>query len=251
MIDVSFHSSALSREMQYRVILPANLAAGQRLPVLYLLHGGAGGFRDWSNYSDVARYAERGLVLVMPEGNESYYTNSFARPQDRYEDYIVHDLITDVERRFPVSGQRNGRAIAGLSMGGFGAIVLSLKHPDLFLFSGGLSSALDVPIRPFSITRIGQWRQHRSIFGPWGSPSRQDSDPYVLARSVDPGNAPYIFLSCGEQEGLLPANRKFAALLKERNFRYEFHAGPGRHDWGQWNRRLPDLFKSLAKQLGK
>ena len=69
--------------------------------MLYLLHGGGGGFRDWSNYSDVAGYAERGLILVMPEGNSSYYTNSADRPQDRYEDYIVHDLIADVEQ--PIS----------------------------------------------------------------------------------------------------------------------------------------------------
>ena len=145
MIDVTFHSAALNRDMPYRAILPANIAPNQKLPVLYLLHGGGGGFRDWSNYSDVAGYAERGLILVMPEGNSSYYTNSVDRPQDRYEDYIVHDLIADVESRFPAAIGRAHRAIAGVSMGGFGAVVLALKHPDLFVFAGGLSSALDVP----------------------------------------------------------------------------------------------------------
>jgi S-formylglutathione hydrolase FrmB len=180
MIDVTFHSAALSRDMQYRAVIPANIALNQKFPVLYLLHGGGGGFRDWSNYSDVAGYAERGLILVMPEGNSSYYTNSADRPQDRYEDYIVHDLISDVESRFPASTGRTHRAIAGVSMGGFGAVVLALKHPDVFVFVGGLSSALDVPSRPFSIKRVGQYRQHSSIFGPWGSPSRRASDPFVL-----------------------------------------------------------------------
>src|SRR5947208_2023935 len=71
--DVIFHSVALARDMQYRVILPANISNGDRLPVVYLLHGAGGNFRDWSNYSDVARFAERGLILVMPEGNDSYY----------------------------------------------------------------------------------------------------------------------------------------------------------------------------------
>ena len=251
MVDIRFHSAALNREMPYRVVLPATVAAGQKLPVLYLLHGGGGGgFQDWTNLSDVARYAERGLILVMPEAEESYYTNSYAHPQDRYEDYIVHDLIVDVESRFPVAKERSHRAIAGLSMGGFGAVVLALKHPDLFVFAGGLSSALDVTFRPFSMKRIGQWDEYRSIFGPWGSPSRRASDPFVLAGSASPEHAPFIFLTCGEQEGLLPVNRRFAALLKERNFRYEFHAGTGGHDWEQWNRRLPDLFESLMKQLG-
>ena len=74
--------------------------------MVYLLHGGGGGFRDWSNYSDVARFAEAGLLLVMPEGESSYYTNAVDPPQDRYEDYIVHDLIADVESRFPVATGR-------------------------------------------------------------------------------------------------------------------------------------------------
>lgn len=251
MVDVHFHSTALNREMQYRAVLPANIAAGQKLPVVYLLHGGGGGhFQDWTNLSDVARYAERGLILVMPEAGESYYTNSYAHPQDRYEDYIVHDVIADVEHRFPVAAERSHRAIAGISMGGFGAVVLALKHPDLFIFAGGLSSAIDVTFRPFSMKRIGQWREYRSIFGPWGSPSRRASDPFVLAHSADSGNAPFIFLACGEQEGLLPANRRFASLLRERNFSYEFHTGAGGHDWDQWNRRLPDLFESLIKRFG-
>ena len=75
--------------MQYRVILPEAIATGQKLPVVYLLHGGGGGFRDWSNYSDVAKYAKKGVILVMPQGNFSYYTNSATAPADRYEDYIV------------------------------------------------------------------------------------------------------------------------------------------------------------------
>jgi S-formylglutathione hydrolase FrmB len=100
MQDVSFHSAALNRDMKYRVIMPRDVAAKQRLPVVYLLHGGDGSFRDWSNYTSVAQYAERGLILVMPEGDDSYYTNAEWRPQDRYEDYIVSNLIADVESRF-------------------------------------------------------------------------------------------------------------------------------------------------------
>ena len=249
MIDVTFHSAALNRDMPYRAILPVSIATNQKLPVIYLLHGGGGGFHDWSNYSDVAGYAERGLILVMPEGNSSYYTNSADRPQDRYEDYIVQDLISDVEQRFPASSGRTHRAIAGVSMGGFGSVVLALKHPDLFVFAGGLSSALDVPSRPFSIKRIGQYRQHSSIFGPWGSTRRRASDPFVLARSADPAQTPYLFLTCGDQEGLLPTNRRFAAMLQARHFSYELHTVAGGHDWNQWSRNLPALMKSVLSHI--
>lgn len=249
MQDVRFESATLRRAMPYRVILPANIPPGTRLPVVYLLHGGGGGYRDWSNYSDVADLAERGLILIMPEGESSYYVNAAARPNDRFEDYIVNDLIADVEGRFPAIRDRANRSIVGVSMGGIGAVTLALKHPDLFVFAGGISSALDVPSRSFSIKRIGQYRAHAAIFGAWGSEHRRQNDPFVLARTSDPKSASYFFLTCGDQEGLLPANKRFAALLESRGFKYEFHAGPGGHDWNQWNRRVPELFRSLTQHV--
>jgi putative tributyrin esterase len=249
MLDVTFPSASLHRDMRYRVILPSSIPLHQKLPVAYLLHGGGGGYRDWSNYSDVSRFAEQSLVLVMPEGNSSYYVNAAERPQDRYEDYITQDLIRDVESRFPAASGRKNRAIVGVSMGGFGAIVLALKHPDLFAFAGGMSSALDVPTRRFSLRRVAQYRAHAQIFGPWGSEPRTTSNPYHLAKSVDPAKTPYLYLTCGEQEGLLPANQRFATLLRNHGFKYEFHPGPGGHDWNQWNGRLSGLVESLRQHL--
>jgi len=248
-LDVTFHSASLNREMPYRVILPVSVKQGERLPVVYLLHGGGGGFRDWSNDSDVARFAEAGLILVMPEGASSYYTNAVDPPQDRYEDYIVQDLIADVESRLPVETGRPNRAIVGVSMGGFGAVKLALRHPEVFIFVGGISSAIDVPRRPFTIKRLSQSRHYGAIFGAAGSQTRRDNDPFVLARTADPAVLPYFFLTCGEQEGLLPANREFADLLARRHFRFDFHTAPGNHDWNQWNAWLPTLFQSLSGRI--
>ena len=250
MQDVSFFSTSLQRQMPYRVVLPANYSSmGRKLPVLYLLHGGGGDFREWTNDSDVAQYAN-GFILVMPEGKSSYYVNSATTPQDRYEDYIVKDLIRDVEQRFPAAQTRDERAIIGVSMGGFGAIVLSLKHPDLFAFVGAMSAAIDVPTRPFSIKGISQWRHHRSIFGSWNSQQQRENDPYVLAYSADVTKVPYFFLSCGDKEGLLPANTKFAGLVRKRDFPYEFHVVPGGHNWNQWNAEFPEVYQVLYHHLG-
>jgi putative tributyrin esterase len=247
--DVRFHSPALNREMPYRAMLPSNIGPAQKLPVVYLLHGAGGGFRDWSNYSDVARFAPAGLILVMPEGGSSYYTNALDPPQDRYEDYITSDLISDVEHRFPAAPGRTNRAIVGLSMGGFGAVKIGLRRSDLFSFVGGLSSAIDVPRRAFSIRRFGQSRRFHSIFGGGGSETRRENDPFVLVGWASPKTAPYLFLTCGEQEGLLPANREFAALLAQHHFRYQFDTMRGGHDWNQWNAWLPVLFASLIEHL--
>jgi S-formylglutathione hydrolase FrmB len=114
MQDVTFYSQAVRRNMQYRVFLPER--SQTRLTVVYLLHGGGGTFRDWSNYSDVAQFAGSDFLLVMPQGDYSYYSNAAERPQDRYEDYIVNDLSADVESRFSARQDRAGRAIIGVSM---------------------------------------------------------------------------------------------------------------------------------------
>lgn len=250
MRDVIFHSAALRRDMRYRVFFPASIRTDQKLPIAYLLHGGGGDFRDWSNYSDVSQFAENKLVLVMPEGNYSYYVNAVERPADRYEDYIVQDLLSDVEGRFPLAKGRANRAIVGVSMGGFGAIKIALSHPDLFAFAGALSPAIDVPRRQFSLRRVQQSTALRSIFGPSGSDARRRNDPFLIAKSVTPPSSPYLFLSCGRDESLLEPNRQFAALLAKQHLPYEFHIVPGGHEWAQWNEEVPKLFERLFAYVG-
>lgn len=253
MQDVSFFSTALKRQMPYRVFLPAGLTPDKKLPTVYLLHGGNGEFRDWSNYSDVSQYAgfarSGGLILVMPEGAFSYYQNAVLKPEDRYEDYLANDLISDVENRFPAAKGRENRAIIGISMGGFAAIKLALSRPQLFFFVGALSPSIDVLHRRFSVKRIGEWWRIRAIFGPMGSSSRQSMDPFLLIQSADPAATPYIYLGAGEREPLLEPNRRFAGRLKERHFAYEFHIKPGGHDWGEWDAQIPGCFESLLQHL--
>jgi len=123
------------------------------------------------------------------------------------------------------------------------------KHPQLFVFAGGLSPAVDVPTRPFSIKRIAQWKFHSSVFGPSGSQTRRENDPYGLAKEADPQTTPYLFLTCGEQEGLLPANQKLAGILKERGFRYGFVTQRGDHNWEQWDQQIPGWFDRILSQL--
>ena len=239
--------------MPYRVFLPATIIPGQKLPVVYLLHGAGESYQSWSNDSDVAGYADPaksgGLILVMPEGDSSYFVNAAGKPEDKYEDYLADDLIADVETRFPAARGRGSRAIVGVSMGGFAAVKLALSRPDLFVFAGALSPAVDVPSRRFSWRRWQQSMRFRSIFGPDGSEPRRRDDPFVLVRTADPARTPYLYLTAGEQEALLEPNRRFAALLHERRFAYEFHTKPGGHDWNDWNSQVPGCFEGLLHRL--
>jgi len=254
MQDVTFHSAALNRDMPYRVFLPAAVASGQKLPVVYLLHGGdGGGFRDWSNGSDVAAYAARNLILVMPEGAFSYYMNAAEKPADRYEDYVLQDLIPDVDARFPVSERRENRAIVGISMGGFAAIKWALSRPDLFVFVGALSPSIEVVNREFRVRNrlpgIQEWWRLRTVFGPPGSETRRSRDPFVLVESARPDQTPYIYIAVGEKERFLEPNRRFARRLQERGFRFEFHTSPGIHNWSLWEAQISGCFDSLLQHM--
>ena len=250
MQDVTFYSPSLARQMPYRVFLPANRMPAAKLPVVYLLHGGGSDYRSWSDNSGVSQYALRGLILVMPEGGDSYFMNEVERPSERYEDYITKDLVADVEGRFPARKDRAGRAIVGISMGGFAAVKYAFSHPDTYAFVGALSPSIDVPFRHYSFRRIGQWWKFRNIFGPVDSEERAARDPSTLIRTANAQSVPFIYLTAGRQEPLLGPNRQFAALLKRYGVAFEFHTAPGWHDWSQWNAQIPGCFARLFQQLG-
>lgn len=249
MQDVIFHSAALNRDMPYRTFLPEKVVPGQKLPVVFLLHGGNGDFRDWSHNSDAARYAAQGLILVMPEGAFSYFMNAAMKPKDRYEDYLVNDLISDVETRFPAAKGRENRAIVGISMGGFAAVTLALSRPELFVFVGAFSSSVDAPRRRLNIKGIEEWWRFRTIFGLWRSGSRKSRDPFVLVEAADPAKTPYLYLTAGDQGPLVKPNRRFASRLRELHFPFEFHTQPGGHNWAEWNAQIPGCFDSLLQRL--
>jgi len=249
MQDVTFFSPALNRNMPYRVYLPAKLLPGQKFPVVYLLHGSGGSFQNWSNYSDVGHYATQSLILVMAEGGSSYYVNAALKPEDKYEDYLVRDLISDVEARFPAASGRANRAIVGVSMGGFAAVKLALSRPDLFIFAGAISPAIDVPSRRFSLHRWGQSLRFRTLFGPDGSSTRHAADPFLLVRSANPAQTPYLYLTSGDNEPLIEPIRRFAAIAFARHLNSEFHTKPGFHTWNQWDAQIPGCFDSLLDHL--
>lgn len=249
MQDVTFQSVALARDVTYRVYLPETVASGVRLPVVYLLHGGGGDFRDWSNRSDVGRYAAKGYVLVMPEGYLSYWVNAALSPSDRFGDYFTNDLIRDVEQRFPVSTERSGRAVAGISMGGYAAVRSALVRPELFAFAGAISPAIHVPSMPFSWRRFGQSVRLRRVFGPDGSAAREANDPFAMIKTAEPARTPYIYMTAGDRDPMLAQIKKFARQLEQSGFAYEFHTMPGGHDWNEWDAQVPGCFERLMEKV--
>ena len=247
--EVTFESAALGGPAKYLVALPEGYeAATNPVPVLYLLHGLTGGYRDWSTRTRLFDHlADANLLVVMPDADDSWYVNAGERAG--YEDYVALDLVADVERRFRALATREGRAIAGLSMGGYGAIKIAFRYPDKFSVAGSFSGAFEV-IRD---GRPGRWvrdpKAFRRLFGPPGSPRRIENDVFLLARKADPAMVPYFYLDCGTGDPLLPANRDFVAILRQRKVAYEYHESPGAHRWDYWDRRLPELLRVIEQRL--
>jgi S-formylglutathione hydrolase FrmB len=225
--------------MKYRVLLPDGYEqSDERYRTLYLLHGLTGDYLDWSTRSDLAAIA-RGLqlVIVMPDGENAWYTNAADRGP-RFEDYIADDLVKDVENKYRVIRSQYGRAIAGLSMGGYGALKIGLKRPGIFAAAGGFSSALGVTDPKFDEAMPAYKEQLFRIYGPAGSDTRAANDILVIAEKAVPARAPALYLDCGTEDGLLDSNRELAAALKKRGLTYEYHEVPGGHTWQYWNRRM-------------
>jgi S-formylglutathione hydrolase FrmB len=233
----------------YRVIEPTSFKPGERICVGYLLHGNGSGFREWSTYSSIGELAVDNYVLVMPEGHSTYFMNSATKADDRYEDFVTRDLIADAEHDLPQPIGRSSRFIAGNSMGGFAAMVLAFKHPDLYAFAGALSPPVDFPKRAFTLRRISQSLGVRRIFGPEGSATRSSNDPFLLARAANPDSVPFLFVSVGDQESLREPVERFNRALTARSIPHIFLLGRGGHNWQQWNGNLPMLLESLETTM--
>jgi S-formylglutathione hydrolase FrmB len=254
---VQFRSQLINRTLPYNVILPPDYRQSRttRYPVLYLLHGLSGHYSDWLTRTNVADYAAHyRLIVVMPEGNDGWYTDSATVPNDKYESYILKDLIPDVQKRYRTIETRFGRGIAGLSMGGYGALKFGLKFPASFIFAASISGAIEAPAwAEKDLPNTGAMRDSvLSVFGAVGSETRKANDIFAIVR-VLPANRvatlPYFYLDCGTEDGLFSASPQFAALLHEKKVPHEFRELPGDHNWAYWDQQVQEVLKIAALKL--
>jgi S-formylglutathione hydrolase FrmB len=246
--DVRFPSASIGGLLWYRVVVPT-VAPGERLPALYLLHGGNGNAANLEQQSEAAKFAvAQRLIVVMPTAYDSYYTNAAHRPHAHWEDAIAFDLARDVEARFPVLPGRQHRGIAGISMGGYGAVKLALKHPELYAFAGTMSGALDITRRPVKLRRVRQAWMIWSIFG-LREETRLREDIFELLNRAPDLQSITWFESCGFHDPLEPINARFVRELHARGIPLEGITTPGFHDWQTWSSTMPQLFKAAGEAL--
>ena len=254
---VQFQSKLINATLPYNVILPPGYRASAttRYPVLYLLHGWAGHYTDWLTRTNVADYAAQyRIIVVMPEGNDSWYVDGAAGTNDKYESYILKELMPDVDKRYRTIQSRYGRAIAGLSMGGYGAIKYGLKYPATFAFAGSISGAFGVTRYTEKEMGGANLQPFMNTFGPVGSQTRKANDVFEIARGLSPGlvaSLPYFYFDCGTEDAAqhFRPNRELSELFLEKKIPHEYRELPGNHSWQYWDQQIPVVLKIAAEKL--
>jgi S-formylglutathione hydrolase FrmB len=248
---VTFRSRALDRVMNYWVVLPGNYQndPSQQYPVLYMLHGHGGAPTESIQNSHLLEYIRpQHWILVMPDGKDSYYTNAAEKPADKFEDYVVQDVVSEVESKFRAIPKREGRMLAGISMGGFGAEKIGLRHPGTYLLIGALSSPADATRRKFSYRRPLNSYVFWKDFGPMDSQTRRDNDPFTLVNEKKQ-SLPFFYLGCGTQDNLAAVDRRLAAAFEKNGIPHVYQELPGGHDWQYWDVALANMVAEFNRQL--
>jgi len=257
--DLKLDSKLMAHEMPYRVIFPADYEnkKAEKYAVVYLLHGLTGHFDNWADKTKLKDYAANyKYIIVMPEGNNGWYSDSATVANDRYESYIIKELIPEIDKKFRTNADKNYRAIAGLSMGGYGALKFGLKYPEMFFLVGSFSGALgaaswtekDLGGRNFIAESI------MSVYGAADSRTRQENDVYKMTREISPEKIkqmPFVYLDCGTEDFLIQSNRDYAALLYEKKIPHEFRQLPGKHDWRFWDAQIQEFFELSETKLSQ
>jgi len=229
------YSRGMHKEIKAVVVKPSLYSRSDSFPVVYLLHGHSGNYRDWvTNVPAIKEYASRwGMIIVCPDGNyDSWYFDSPVDSSLRYETYVSKELVKYVDDHYKTLPGRDGRAITGLSMGGHGALFLAFRHQDIFGAAGSMSGGVD--IRPFPT--------HWNIAGRLGSidsfPQRwADYSVVNQTKLLKPGSLSIIF-DCGSEDFFYKVNNELHEKLLAEKIPHVYSSRPGGHDWNFWSNSI-------------
>jgi len=251
-------SLSLGRPLTYSLYRPDG--ARGALPAIYLLHGRNSKAADWLDMANAVATAERLIaghklplcLIVMPDAGNDWYAGKMAAA-------IVSDLPAAIEARHGAIASREARAIAGISMGGFGAVGLALTNPERFSVAAAMSGAFWIPLGQAAELDAGMTSRVERVFeGAFGKPfSRAEflkHSPHALAVGF-PANRhkPAIYLVSGREDrfGLGAQTEAMWSTLKAKGFDTDFDIVPGDHDWGTWQRSLPMVLEFIARRWAR
>lgn len=250
LIQVNYSSKALFRTVPMNVILPADRfdantdrylnGKERRYKTLYLLHGLLGNYTDWVSQTRIQKWAEeRNLAVVMPSGDNSFYFKS-RTPWNDYETFIGEELVEITRRMFPLSEKREDTFIAGLSMGGFGALRNGIIYSGTFSHVIGLSSALHIFEDTSEEDNNGLFDNKKEAF-------ETNMNPWVAVEEMlaEQRRIPKFYMACGTRDDLLPSNIAFRDFLRSKGIEVTWDEGDYRHDWDFWDLQIKKVLDWL------
>jgi S-formylglutathione hydrolase FrmB len=228
---VETYSDAMHKKIKALVITPADYEQGKEYPVVYLLHGAGGNYKQFLGVNPgIAALADYyHLIIVGADGNKtSWYWDSPVDKEWKYETYVSKELVQFIDKNYKTIKSRTGRAISGLSMGGQGAMYLAFRHQDVFGAVGSMSGGVD--IRPFPKNwdmslRLGSYAEH---------PENWEKTAVTNLLYLLTPNSLSITFDCGTEDFFFKVNQELHEKLMERNIPHDFTARPGGHANQYW-----------------
>ena len=234
---VSIYSNSMHKNISCVVISPDNYATvKKRFPVVYLLHGYDGSYRNWiMRTPELKNYADSFQTLIVcPDGAiSSWYFDSPVDRAYRYETHIAIEVVSYIDTHYRTKADKRHRAITGLSMGGHGALFLALRHPNIFGAAGSMSGCLDLnDIRKqYDVSkRIGDTINHASNW--------YDLSIYYLIGKKR-STSVRLIIDCGFNDIFIAANRRVHQKMLQLKIPHDYSERPGVHGWDYWRGSLP------------
>ncbi|MBX2966710.1 MAG: esterase family protein [Cyclobacteriaceae bacterium] len=261
---LSLASEILGQEVKYSIILPENYYASKKAyPVVYLLHGLGDNESSWLEYGNVSQHVDAAvkkkeivpMIYVMPQGFRSYYVNDYAG-KFRYMDMFVQELVPHIDSRYRTIADKEHRATLGYSMGGFGALILPVKNPDVFTISVPLSISVRTDEQYMTEEASGWDEQWGRLFGGEGTTGAERITEYYKQHSPFHIFAGHdltalknikLYIDNGDDEGTLcRSNEELHILLRDRNFPHQFRVRNGGHEFSYWHEALTNGLRFIS-----
>ncbi|MED5017285.1 alpha/beta hydrolase family protein [Paenibacillus chibensis] len=237
----------LPQQTQHQIGMQNNRLEGKH-PTLYLLHGLSDDDSIWLRRTSIERYvATTGLAVVMPQVHRSFYTDMAYG--NRYWTFISEELPAIARSFFPLSADREDNFVAGLSMGGYGAMKLALRKPECFAAAASLSGAMN-GLKP--LEDLAGHPDYKLIYGDHPQKNKEDDLFWLLEQiGQTEGPKPMLYQCCGTEDFLYDDNVQFRNACKQTNLDYTYEEGPGSHEWGYWDAKIQDVLAWLPLKGNK
>ena len=233
---IQVFSASMNKNIKTCVIVPDNYKKSKKkFPVVYLLHGYSGNYATWvKSFKEVSQQVDRyGFIAIGVDGNySSWYFDSPIDPTFKYETYIIDELVPFIDKKYKTIASREGRAISGLSMGGHGALYLSLKHQDVFGAAGSMSGGVD--IRPFS----EKWDIKNRLGAITDFPENWEKNTVVNLIELNQNNNLKLIIDCGVDDFFIDVNRELHQKMLALKIDHDYIERPGKHNIDYWENSL-------------